>query len=57
MSDSEPPSFSSIEDERDYWKDRAAQHQQRCYRKNIPTYPYFSIISDDVKHKLYCDYL
>ncbi|XP_062388683.1 nuclear distribution protein nudE homolog 1 isoform X1 [Sardina pilchardus] len=29
MSDSEPPKFASIEDERDYWRDQAAQQQQR----------------------------
>ncbi|MCJ8739024.1 hypothetical protein PDJAM_G00042400 [Pangasius djambal] len=28
MSDSKPPAFSSVEEERDYWKERAAQHQQ-----------------------------
>ncbi|KAL2101523.1 hypothetical protein ACEWY4_003284 [Coilia grayii] len=30
MSDSEPPTFESVEDERDYWKEQAAQHQQRA---------------------------
>ncbi|XP_031421375.1 nuclear distribution protein nudE homolog 1 [Clupea harengus] len=30
MSDSEPPKFASIEDERDYWKEQAVQHQQRA---------------------------
>lgn len=29
MSDSEPPKFASIEDERDYWKEQSAEHQQR----------------------------
>ena len=31
MSDSEPPKFASIEDERDYWKEQAVQHQQRYW--------------------------
>ncbi|KAI5097100.1 nuclear distribution protein nudE-like 1 [Silurus meridionalis] len=30
MSDSKHPSFSSIEEERDYWREQAAQHQQRA---------------------------
>lgn len=30
MSDLEPTTFSSIQEERDYWKERAAQHQQRA---------------------------
>ncbi|XP_063042964.1 nuclear distribution protein nudE homolog 1 [Engraulis encrasicolus] len=30
MSDSEPQTFESIEDERDYWKEQSAQHQQRA---------------------------
>lgn len=30
MSASEPPAFLSVEEERDYWKERAAQHRQRC---------------------------
>lgn len=29
MSDAAPPTFSSVEEERDYWRERAAQHQQR----------------------------
>ncbi|XP_036446278.1 nuclear distribution protein nudE homolog 1 [Colossoma macropomum] len=30
MSDLEPPTFSSVEEERDYWKEQAANHQQRA---------------------------
>ncbi|XP_072549877.1 nuclear distribution protein nudE homolog 1 [Salminus brasiliensis] len=30
MSDSEPPTFSSVEEERDYWKEEAAKHLQRA---------------------------
>ncbi|XP_026871516.2 nuclear distribution protein nudE homolog 1 [Electrophorus electricus] len=30
MSDSEPPTFSTVEEERDYWKKQAAEHQQRA---------------------------
>ncbi|XP_043090861.1 nuclear distribution protein nudE homolog 1 [Puntigrus tetrazona] len=30
MSDPEPATFSSVEQERDYWKEQAAKHQQRA---------------------------
>ncbi|XP_066499077.1 nuclear distribution protein nudE homolog 1 [Hoplias malabaricus] len=29
MNDSDPPTFSSVEGERDYWKEQAAKHQER----------------------------
>ncbi|KAI4887710.1 hypothetical protein NFI96_025033 [Prochilodus magdalenae] len=30
MSDPEPPTFSSVEEERDYWREQAAKHQERA---------------------------